>query len=238
MRGVDLKSASVADLGPGSNFELIIFDCDGVLVDSEVLSMRAYRDTLLASGIDIDQNALLDCVGLKQADIFSRIEKLSGASVPAAVRDALWPRIRALFETELEPTVGLVDFLRSLRTKICVASSSDPGRLTVSLSLTGLTGFFGDAVFSTQYVAHGKPAPDIYLFAARRMGCDPARCLVIEDSAPGIRGAIDAGMLAIGYVGGAHIRAQHADLLTVAGAREVFAEWSSVSRWLAQKASS
>jgi HAD superfamily hydrolase (TIGR01509 family) len=238
VRGVDLKGANVADFGAGSNFELIIFDCDGVLVDSELLSMRAYRDTLLASGIEIDRDALLDCVGLKQADIFSRIERLSGVSVPAAVRDDLWPRIRALFETELEPTVGLVDFLRSLRTKSCVASSSDPGRLKVSLGLTGLAGFFGDAVFSTQYVPHGKPAPDIYLFAAKRMGCDPTRCLVIEDSAPGIRGAIAANMLAIGYVGGAHIRAQHADLLTAAGARAVFAEWSGVSRWLAQKAPS
>ena len=220
------------DLSP----DLIIFDCDGVLIDSEILSMRGYRDTLLAAGIDVARDDLLDCVGLKQADIFSRVESLSGSRVPAQARDGLWPRIRALFEAELKPTAGLVEFLSCLTTRVCVASSSDPARLQVSLALTGLAEFFGDAVFSTQSVARGKPAPDIYLLAAKRMGRDPERCLVIEDSAPGIGGAVSAGMAAIGFVGASHIRAGHAERLTAAGATAICEDWRQVSRWLAQRA--
>jgi HAD superfamily hydrolase (TIGR01509 family) len=236
MRSVDLKGGAAAVTAP--DVDLVIFDCDGVLVDSEILSMRAYRETLLSTGIDIAQDDLLDCVGLKQADIFTRIEKISGSRVPHEVRDSLWPRICALFEAELKPTARLVEFLNSLETKICVASSSDPRRLKVSLSLTGLADFFGDAVFSTQYVSRGKPAPDIYLFAAERMGCDPVRTVVIEDSAPGVQGAIAAGMTAIGFVGGAHIRSGHANLLSAAGASATFSDWASVSAWLARKAAS
>ena len=234
MRGVNLKRGASGTADGNSTFDMIVFDCDGVLVDSEILSMRGYRETLLAAGIDVADDDLLDCVGLKQADIFSRVENLSGSLVPAQTRDGLWPRIRALFEAELKPTAGLVEFLSSLTTKVCVASSSDPGRLTVSLGLTGLADFFGDAVFSTQLVSHGKPAPDIYLFAAQRMGCDPSRCLVIEDSAPGIRGAIAAGMVAIGFVGGSHIRAGHANLLNAAGASAICEDWGRVARWLTQ----
>lgn len=236
MRGVDLKEAAAGPTAPG--VDLVIFDCDGVLVDSEMLSMRAYRETLLATGIDIAQEDLLSCAGLKQADIFSRIEKMSGSRVPQEARESLWPRIHALFEAELKPTAQLVEFLGALDTKICVASSSDPGRLKVSLALTGLSGYFGEAVFSTQYVARGKPAPDIYLFAAERMGCDPARTVVIEDSAPGVLGAIAAGMTAIGFLGGAHIRSGHANLLSGVGATATFSDWPSISAWLARNAGS
>ncbi len=235
MRGVNLKGDGPLSADGNSNVDLIIFDCDGVLVDSEMLSMRGYRDTLLAVGIDVAHDDLLDCIGLKQADIFNRVENLSGRSVSAETREGLWPRIRVLFEAELKPTAGLVEFLASLTTKVCVASSSDPGRLRVSLGLTGLADYFGDAVFSTQLVPHGKPAPDIFLFAAQRMGCDPARCLVIEDSAPGIRGAIAAGMTAIGYVGASHIRPGHAKLLSAAGATAICEDWRCVAQWLMRR---
>jgi HAD superfamily hydrolase (TIGR01509 family) len=236
MRDVDLKEGAARAAAP--DVDLVIFDCDGVLVDSEMLSMRAYREALLATGIDIAQDDLLDCVGLKQADILGRIEKISGSRVPQGVRDSLWPRIHTLFQAELKPTARLLEFLSGLETKRCVASSSDPARLQASLALTGLASYFGDAVFSTQYVPRGKPAPDIYLFAAERMGADPAHTVVVEDSAPGVQGAIAAGMTAIGFVGGAHIRPGHADLLTAAGAQATFSDWPSVSAWLAGKAAS
>ena len=236
MLGDDLKDVSSLAPSVATRVDLIIFDCDGVLVDSEVLSLRAYRETLLTAGIDVSHEQLMDCIGLKQADIFSRIEKISGRRVSAETRDLLWPRIHALFEAELKPTAGLIAFVESLTTKICVASSSDPARLKVSLALTGLADYFGEAVFSTQYVARGKPAPDIYLYAAERMGCPPGRCVVIEDSAPGIQGAVAAGMTAIGFAGGGHIRPGHDKHLQAEGAAATFSDWPAVSAWLARNA--
>ena len=235
MHSLDLNGGPPAG-GDASRFDLLIFDCDGVLVDSEILSLTAYDELLRSIGIVVSEDDLLGCIGLKQADIFARLEGLSGRSIPPEARATLWPRIRALFEAALKPTEGLVDFLRPLTTKRCVASSSDPDRIKLSLRLTGLAAYFGGAVFSTHQVRRGKPAPDIYLFAAEQLQCRPPRCLVIEDSAPGVEGARAAGMTAIGFAGGAHVRDGHADRLAAAGAAAVFTNWAGVSEWLARGA--
>ena len=209
---------------------LIVFDCDGVLVDSEMLAMRAYVDILADIGAEIPAGVWPRCVGLKQADIFALLEHAIGRPIGPDVRDRLWPRTRALFTAELRPTPGVISYLGKLTTGRCVASSSQPERIRFSLETTGLAGFFGDAIFSTQEVARGKPAPDIYLHVAERMGARAADVIVIEDSVPGVQGAKAAGAHAIGYLGGAHVEPDHGRRLLEAGADFVFHDWDAVER--------
>ena len=213
---------------------LLVFDCDGVLVDSEVLAMRAYLDVLDDAGLKVPESAWEQCVGLKQADIFRLLEKTVGREIGPETRDRVWPRTQELFETELKATPGLVEFLQESRTARCVASSSSPERIRLSLQLAGLEPYF-ERVFSTQYVARGKPAPDIFLYAAEQMGVRPDEMVVIEDSAPGVEGATAAGAHVIGYLGGAHVSASHADRLSRAGARFLAKDWASVGDYLAKR---
>ena len=115
-------------------------------------------------------------------------------------------RLLSRFEQELLPIPGIQTLVGKLDVCFCVASSSRTERLRRSLELTGLMPLFGDHVFSADSVKRGKPAPDLFLYAAERMGVAPARCLVIEDSVPGILAAKAAGMEAIGFTGGSHLR--------------------------------
>ena len=214
---------------------LVIFDCDGVLVDSEPLAARGYSAVFGEFGLELPADLMEGAIGLKQEDIFARIEAAIGRQIPADVAERLWLRTREIFEAELESTAGLRDFLDRLTFPKCVASSSHIERIHFSLRLTGLQRYFGEAVFSTQMVAHGKPAPDIFLYAAHRMGVDPARCVVIEDSEPGVRGASAAGMRTIGFLGGAHIRDGHGEMLREAGVDFLAASWTDVDRLLASQ---
>lgn len=215
--------------------ELLIFDCDGVLVDSEVLAARAYAETLAEIGVQVPEDVWGKCVGLKQAEIFGLIEAATHRTVDSETREKLWPNTRKLFESELKPTPGLRAFLESSNARRCVASSSSPERIRASLELTGLTPFFDD-VFSTQYVARGKPAPDIFLYACEKMGVSPHRAVVIEDSAPGVQGARAAGAGVIGYLGGAHIGEGHGERLLAAGAEFVAKDWEQIRGYLANSA--
>jgi HAD superfamily hydrolase (TIGR01509 family) len=214
--------------------DLVIFDCDGVLVDSEVLSSRGFRAVLEDIGVDVPAGVLENSIGLKQADIVARVAAATGREIGADAIARLWPRTRALFEAELQPTPGLTTFLDRLNIARCVASSSSVERIRLSLGLTGLDRYFGDAIFSTQQVLNGKPAPDIFLHAAAAMKVDPARSVVIEDSLAGVQGAVAAGMRVIGFLGGQHIGHGHGAALREAGAAFVTPHWSSVARWLAR----
>ena len=215
--------------------DLVIFDCDGVLVDSEPLSARAHEAVLKEIGIDLPPEVFASCIGLKQADIFAKLEAASGRTIPQEVRDQLWPRTRELFEAELQPTAGLPEFLSALKARRCVASSSHLERIKLSLKLTGLESQFGDHVFSSQMVTRGKPAPDLFLFAASKMGADPARCVVIEDSVPGAQGGRAAGMTVVGYLGGQHIQPGHGEALVRAGASHLAHNWPEVARLFANE---
>jgi len=210
--------------------QLVIFDCDGVLVDSEPLSARAHEVVLKEAGIDLPAELFASCIGLKQTDIFARIEAAAGRKIPPEAIARLWPFTRELFETELRPTQGLPAFLAALPARRCVASSSHLERIELSLRLTGLDTAFGGNIFSSQMVARGKPAPDLFLFAAQKMGADPAACVVIEDAAPGIEGARAAGMTAIGYLGGRHIGPGHSEVLRQAGASHLAEDWPAIAR--------
>lgn len=216
--------------------QLIIFDCDGVLVDSEPLAVLAYervyeRHGMPGVGVDI----ISQCFGMKQADIIARIRELTGHQYPEHAPDDLWDETKALFTEQLQPTAGLPDFLSGLKIERCVASSSSLERIHHSLDVTRIAPFFGEAIFSSSMVRHGKPAPDIFLFAAEKMGADPASCVVIEDSPFGVEGAVAAGMLAIGYTGGSHSYEGHGERLLSCGASAVSADWADVAAELEKR---
>ena len=215
--------------------DLLIFDCDGVLVDSEILSMRAYKDILSEIGVSVDDALWAQCIGLKQADIFAKIEHEVGRVIGEETRALLWPRVQELFRGELQPTPGLEAFLNTWRGPRCIASSSAPERIALSLNVTRLAEYFGECVYSTQLVERGKPAPDIFLYAAGKAGVEPARSLVIEDSAFGVSGALAAGMRAIGYVGGAHAGPDQGGKLLAAGALFVAKDWRDIGEWFAKE---
>lgn len=209
--------------------DLIVFDCDGVLVDSEVLSIGALVSTLIEAGVPATYAMIARYFGMKQADTLLKVSEETGRDVPLEVSARIWPALRDRFERELKPTPGLADFLRRHPdVPRCVASSSAPDRIRYSLDVTGILPFFGEHIFSSSQVARGKPEPDLFLFAAAAMGVEPRRCVVIEDSRFGVEGARAAGMRAIGYVGGSHIEPHHARALAEAGALHVERDWEAV----------
>lgn len=222
---------AVRDVNP--DIELVIFDCDGVLVDSEPLAAEAMAAVLAEDEIAVTAADIMAFVGMKQADIFAGLQRLSGRTFDASVGHRLWPATRALFAERLQPTPDMVRFLDGLSLRRCVASSSSLERIRFSLGVTGLERFFDhDAIFSSEQVARGKPAPDLVLHAASTMGVPPERCVVIEDSKFGIMGAVAAGMRPVGFLGGAHASDVTASALREAGAEEVLDSWSAVEDWL------
>jgi HAD superfamily hydrolase (TIGR01509 family) len=213
--------------------DLVIFDCDGVLVDSEVLSVKGMCEVLRAAGVPATEAMVGRCFGMKQADILAVIAKETGVPIPPDATERIWPATRRWFERELQPMPGVARFLERLGSRPhCVASSSSLERIRFSLRRTGLDGFFGDNVFSSQQVARGKPAPDLFLFAAERMGISPDRAAVIEDSIFGVQGARAAGMRTVGFIGGSHIEPGHHLSLAASGAEAVGDSYEAVERHL------
>jgi len=212
--------------------DLLICDCDGVLVDSEPLAARAMVALLNETGTAATTAMIAECIGMKQADILAHLADRTGSAIDPSVPDRLWPATRALFGRELVAVAGARAVIAAITAPRCVASSSHVERIRFSLAATGLSDLFGEAIFSSQMVRRGKPAPDLFLHAARAMGIEPARCVVVEDSVPGVVGAVAAGMTAIGFTGGSHLDERHAAALTAAGAAHVAAHWQEVGRLL------
>lgn len=209
---------------------LVIFDCDGVLVDSEILAAEAMSLLLARHEIHVGVPELLQFVGKKQADILAGVSALAGKPVPDAVAQDLWPQTRVLFAERLQPIEGVAEFIQSLAAKRCVASSSHHERIRFSLEKTGLHGLFAPHIFSATEVRNGKPAPDLFLHAAARMEVEPAKAIVIEDSTAGVAGATAAGMKVIGFTGGAHSGPAMEIQLTAAGAHAIAASYADVAR--------
>lgn len=204
---------------------LVIFDCDGVLIDSEIIACRVESECLTEAGFPITAEAVMtDFVGVGASALYAHVESEQGRPLPPTFRDTVQRRLAAAFERELAPMPGVVAVLDSLGAKTCVASSSRPERLRHSLEFAGLWGYFAPNVFSATMVKRGKPAPDLFLFAASRMGIEPSRCVVVEDSVPGVTAAVAAGMRVLGFNGGSHCRDGHADRLRAAGAQATFAD--------------
>ena len=212
----------------------IIFDCDGVLVDSEPLAALAYQQIYSASGFAIDASVMQDCIGLKQIDIIAKIGSITGHYLPTEQQAQIWPTTRKLFEEALKPTQGIKKFLSALKQSRCVASSSSLERISISLNLTGLIDLFKPSIFSSSMVRNGKPAPDLFIFAAQQMRYSPQNCVVIEDSFLGVQGAVAAGMKAIGFVGGTHSNSQTAQRLLAHGAAAICSSWWEVSETLSR----
>jgi HAD superfamily hydrolase (TIGR01509 family) len=199
-------------------WDLVIFDCDGVLIDSELLSIRADRECLAECGIEVSVDEIRDrYTGISFAGMVADLEARHGR-LPADFADRHRTRLWPLFETELQAIPGVGAVLDSLTCKICVASSGRPERLKHALSLVGLYDRFHPHIFSATEVPRGKPAPDLFLYAAERMGVMPERCVVIEDSLPGVTAAVAAGMRVIGFVGASHCRPGDAARLSAQGA--------------------
>jgi HAD superfamily hydrolase (TIGR01509 family) len=210
---------------------LIIFDCDGVLVDSEVLSCRCLCEALAGCGIEVGLDETLDLFLGRSLDAVLAHYQGLGRSIPREFPGELRAKVQETFRSALCPIEGVGSVLEGLEIPHCVASSSALDRVCLSLSLTGLARHFGGRLYTAQMVDRGKPAPDLFLYAAGRMQADPACTLVIEDSVSGVQAAKAAGMTVWGFVGGSHYRARDgAAILRNAGADRVFARMADFWR--------
>jgi HAD superfamily hydrolase (TIGR01509 family) len=204
-------------------FNLVIFDCDGVLVDSEVISCQAHADVLSASGYPITAAQVFDRFlgrSAKQAQL--EIEAELGRNLPDDFTERLRNRLFGAFEADLKAVIGITQALDALDLPVCVASSGSHERMRVSLGAVSLYDRFAPHIFSSAQVQNGKPAPDLFLFAAAQMRAVPATCVVVEDSVAGITGAVAAGMTVLGFHGGSHCGPDHAAALQTAGATATF----------------
>jgi HAD superfamily hydrolase (TIGR01509 family) len=184
---------------------LIIFDCDGVLVDSEPIAMRVLLETLRDEGLRLDAETGYDrLLGRSLGDIRDLLANDFGLTLDDGNLAGMRLRLYAAFRAELRAAPGVAEAIGQLEAPFCVASSSQPERIRLSLEVTGLLPHFEGRIFSSSMVARGKPAPDLFLHAAREMGFAPAACLVVEDSPAGIRAGLAAGMQVVAYLGGIH----------------------------------
>jgi len=208
-----------------SRFGLVIFDCDGVLVDSEPIINQAHANLLTACGFTITEQELVErFCGMSDPEMFCVIEREWGRALPASYAERVGRMINAGLRQSLAAIEGVAEVLDSLAPPVCVASSSSLQQIRRKLELTGLLRRFGENLFSAAMVARGKPAPDLFLYAAERLATAPGRCLVVEDSPAGIDAAVAAGMTAIGFSGGGHCGPEHGARLLMRGAAVVIAD--------------
>ena len=188
----------------GMRYDLVIFDNDGVLVDSEPISNTLLAGYLTELGHPTSyEDSLRDYMGAAMHRVHDTVLERSGQRLPEDFDDTFHARVFAAFERELEPVGGVVEVLERLSADgvpYCVASSGSHERIRVGHRKTGLDSFFGDErIFSSQDVGRGKPAPDLFLYAAERMGVPPEKCVVVEDSPLGVQAAVAAGMDVYGF---------------------------------------
>lgn len=185
------------------HIRLVIFDCDGVLVDSERIGVRVDVAVLAKLGWVMTEAEVVErFMGRTDEDMASQIEAHLGRALPANWGEPFQRLYREAFEAGLQPVPGILEALDTIDTPTCVASSGTHERIRYTLGLTGLYARFAGRIFSAADVSRGKPAPDLFLHAASRMGVDPSDCVVVEDSVYGIEAARAAGMRAFGYAGG------------------------------------
>jgi len=207
--------------------DLIIFDCDGVLVDSELLSCQCLSEVLAEFDIALSQEQALDLFLGRSTKAIEQHYRDLGQILPDGFLPRLKSQVLTTFPTSLQPIPGVAAVMSDLSVPFCVASSSDIDRVALSLDVTGLRTYFGDRIYTAQMVRHGKPAPDLFLLASERMGIQPARTLVIEDSVSGVEAGKAAGMTVWGFIGGSHYRGRDGRaILSGAGADRVFARMS------------
>ena len=182
-------------------FDLVIFDCDGVLVDSEPIYNSMLMEMFAQAGLVLSyEEVVANCVGKSLKSIVAFAEDRLGKTGAIDFTD-LETKTREAFKIKLKPVAGIVETLAEIEQKICVASSSSHERINFLLGITNLSSHFGDKIFSATEVARGKPNPDLFLHAAQKMNCSPARTAVIEDSLAGVEAGVAAGMTVFAYAG-------------------------------------
>ena len=183
--------------------ELVIFDCDGVLVDSEPIAIRIDVEMFAELGMIVSEQEVIDrFVGRSPETLVQAVEEHTGHPPPDGWAERGERRLHRALEAELRPVAGIDEALERISLPVCVASSSPPERLRFKLELTGLYDRFAGHIFSASEVANGKPAPDLFLYAAARTGVAPAHCVVVEDSRYGVQAARTADMDVFAYAGG------------------------------------
>jgi HAD superfamily hydrolase (TIGR01509 family) len=219
--------------------ELVIFDCDGVLVDSELIALGQTRKALGEAGLALTHaEAIERFLGFNLDSIMQRAEGELARTLPANFRDDLSRDILARFAAELKGVEGVRQAVAALACKVCVASSSPLERIRLALSVAGYQGLFEPHIFPGTMAARGKPHPDLFLYAAREMCASPGQCLVIEDSAPGVMAAVSAGMEVFGFVGGSHFSGlAQGERLQGAGAALIFDDMSQLPALIARRMS-
>ena len=211
-----------------------------MLVDSEILAAEVLSETLGAVGRPMSaQDVVATLVGLDAAATRRKLESLHGAPLAPAFETMVAERLETAFTTQLQPISGIVELLRGLGQPYCVASNSGHERLRCTFAATGLAPLVEGRVFSADDVTRGKPAPDLFLHAAKAMGdIPPERCLVVEDSITGVTAGVAAGMRVVGFCGGGHILPGHDQRLLALGADLVLAEHRELAAlpWLSARA--
>lgn len=204
----------------------LIFDCDGVLIDSEPIANRVLCSLLAEHSVALDPTgSTRRYVGKTLPAIVESIRAEFGHAAAQTVATRMMPETLAAFERELKPMPGILDVLAALHQPRAVASSSRPDRLHASLRIAGLERFFTPHIYSAAMVTHPKPAPDLFLLAASRLGIPPADCLVIEDSPAGVLAARAAGMRVVGFLGGGHVNDAVRATLASAGCETMIERW-------------
>jgi len=217
------------------NFDVIIFDCDGVLVDSEVISCRAHAETLTRHGYPITSEQVFHrFLGRSTRQANMEVEAELGRALPDDFHLQLQDELFRTFEADLEAVPHIHTALDRIDHAVCVASSGSQQRMRVTLGRTMLYDRFAPNIFSASQVDNGKPAPDLFLFAAEQMNVPPERCIVIEDSVAGVIGGRAAGMPVIGFHGGSHCRPGYGETLRKAGAALLFDDMRQLPELIAQ----
>ncbi|GGP72306.1 haloacid dehalogenase [Shewanella algicola] len=210
--------------------QLVIFDCDGVVIDSEVISANVLIDKLALLGAEIDMAFVQQhFLGCKFATVAQKIEDLLSLTLSPQFELEYREQLLAVFEHQLTLTAGFNKVLAQLTVPYCIATSSSLPRTTKALSVVGLTDVFSGCVFTASEVKRGKPAPDLFLHAAERMGVKPEHCLVIEDSFFGVTAAVAANMPVIHYVGGGHMDPDNQTVLQAFSQVPVLKHWDDFS---------
>lgn len=215
-------------------YDLIIFDYDGVVADSELLSSSILAEQLTAAGLPTTLDEVLaQYVGRRWRDNRALVEARHGRPCPEDFHIGFSLETKARAQAELKPVAGLLDFLNLRSEARCIASSSGPEWLALGLDRFGLAEMFGERVYSAAlHVERGKPHPDVFLYAARDLGVDPGRVLVIEDSEAGVEAGLAAGMTVVGLTAGGHVRDGLGERLTARGAHHVADSYVAVAAFM------
>lgn len=208
---------------------LIIFDCDGVLIDSEIVVCRLVSEAFTRLGHPMSvEEVIRRFAGRPEREMIAEIERDWGRAVPPEYFVEIKARVAEAYASELRAVKGVRETLDRIRIPICVASSSDPHKLRLGLSTVGLDRRFATDLVSATFVAHGKPAPDVFIYAAGWMRTPIPDCVVVEDSIPGVHAARGAGLRVFGFAGASHCAPGHRERLLGAGAEAVMEKFEEL----------